>query len=70
MDIHAIQGDSVTHVTTIDRGGKDDSPVFLISQARLERYWKIEAKARELAALIGVDNPGPDDIPACSTPPA
>ena len=70
MEIHAIQGDECTHVVTVHRDEKDDSPVHMISLTRLERYWAIEAKARELIALIGVGSPGPDDIPDCSTPPA
>lgn len=52
MDIHAIQGDAVTHVLTTHRGDNDETPLHMISQARLERYWAIEASARVLAALL------------------
>lgn len=61
MGIHAIQGDEVTHVATIHRDGDADiGPVHMISLARLERYWAIEAAARELARLL--DDPVPDDV--------
>jgi hypothetical protein len=39
MEIHAIQGDKITHVLTTHRTEKDDGPVHLVSAAKVA-YWQ------------------------------
>lgn len=63
IEIHAMQGEDSVHVATIhrERTAEDtDTPVHMISLARLERYWALEEAMREmveplerLVALLG-----------------
>lgn len=48
MDLHAITDQGVTHVATIHRGPKDETPLQMISAQELARLQQCEA---ELAAL-------------------
>lgn len=42
MDIHAIQGERCDHVLSTHHNDGDDSPVELISRARLAYYMELE----------------------------
>lgn len=42
MDFHAIQGDNITHVMTTHREERDDTPLQMISSARLAYYVTLE----------------------------
>ena len=52
MEFHAIQGDKVTHVLTTHRGEADETPLQLVSAARVAYWQRLEAAqvAREGAA--------------------
>jgi hypothetical protein len=49
MELHAIQGKKVTHVLTTHRGQADETPLQMISDARLEYFLTLE---RTLLAFI------------------
>lgn len=42
MEMHAMQGDQITHVLSTHRNEKDDTPVQMISAARLEYFMTLE----------------------------
>lgn len=55
MDFHAIQGDDVTHVLTTHRGEADESPLQMISSARLDYYVTLErALLCFVESIVGV----------------
>jgi hypothetical protein len=52
IDIHAITGDDVIHVLTMDRDLSDNGPVQLISEQRLALLLRIEANYLEVLELF------------------
>lgn len=51
MDLHAHTDQGTTHVCTIHRGEKDETPLQMISAQRLEQLLAAEAELLALHAL-------------------
>jgi hypothetical protein len=52
MEIHALTGDDMVHVLTMDRELSDNGPVRLISEQRLAYLERVEANYIELLHLL------------------
>jgi hypothetical protein len=53
MELHAIRGDRRDHVLTTHRGENDETPLHMISTARLGYYLALEQAAKAHAAKVG-----------------
>jgi len=59
MEIHAIQGDTVTHVMTTHRVEGDVTPLQMISGAKLAYYVAIEQALMTFVESLGNLLPAP-----------
>lgn len=53
MDFHAVSGDRSTHVLTTHRATVDETPLQLISAARMEYLLALEKTVLAYAVAIG-----------------
>lgn len=51
MDFHAIQGDRTTHVMTTHRTEADETPLQLVSAAKVAHWQRVEKEHAEMREL-------------------